>query len=355
MAGGQGSTPPDLLPRYLAAAWAVLTVDGSLYPFSGWLVAGNEPFAFLTLPWPRYWTAFDLIANVVVYLPLGFFATLALRRLPGRWTAPLLATLLGFLLSFAMESLQAWLPARISSNVDLGCNSLGSLLGSLLAAWIGPQVRPFWKTWRPRLIAPLPHADLGLTLLGLWLLTLLSPETLLFGTGDLRQLLGGLPTLGYAPETLRLAETAVVTSHFLAVGLFAGALTRGRWLAYLLVPLFFLAAALVRSLGAALLAGPANFLDWLTPGVVQGLQTGALTLLPLLLLPPPGRLMLAALALLAGTILVNLTPLDPYAPTALTLWHRGHFLNFNGLTRWISIVWPFLALPYLILVGRRRQ
>lgn len=347
------SNPPDLLPRYLAAAWAVLTVYGSLYPFTGWQPLGADPFAFLTLPWPRYWTWFDLIANVVVYLPLGFFATLALLRLPGRWTAPLLATLLGALLSFSMESLQAWLPARISSNVDLGCNSLGSLLGSLLAAWIGPQLRPFWKSWRPRLIAPLPHADLGLTLLGLWLLTLLSPETLLFGTGDLRQLLGWLPTLSYAPETYRFAETAVVTSNILAVGLFAGALTRGRWLAYLLVPLFLLLAALVRSLGAALLAGPGNFLDWLTPGAVQGLQLGAGGLALLLLLPPLGRLMLAALALLAGAILVNLAPIDPYSPAALALWRQGHFLNFNGLTRWISTIWPFLALPYLFLVSRR--
>lgn len=353
MAGRQGSAAPDLLPRYLAAAWAVLTIYGSLYPFTGWQVAGNDPFAFLTLPWPRYWTAFDLVANVVVYLPLGFFTTLALLRLPGRYTAPLLATVLGSLLSFAMESLQAWLPTRISSNVDLGCNSLGSLLGSLLAAWVGPQLRPLWKTWRPRLIAPLPHVDLGLTLLGLWLLTLLSPETLLFGTGDLRQLLGGLPSLSYAPETLRLAEAAVVACQLIAVGLFAAALTPGRWLAYLLVPLLFLLAGIVRSLSAALLAGPGHSLVWLTPGAAQGLQTGALVLLPLLLLPPLGRLMLAALALLAGAILVNLAPLDPYSPVALAAWQRGHFLNFNGLTRWLSIIWPFLALPYLILASRR--
>ncbi|MGB4468072.1 MAG: VanZ family protein [Azovibrio sp.] len=349
----QGRPAPDLLPRYLAAAWAVLTLYGSLYPFAGWQTVGIDPFAFLTLPWPRYWTAFDLIANVVIYLPLGFFATLSLLRLPGRWTAPLLGTLLAALLSFSMESLQAWLPARISSNVDLGCNSLGGLLGSLLAAWIGPQLQPFWKSWRPRLIAPLPHVDLGLTLLGLWLLTLLSPENLLFGTGDLRLLLGGLPTLSYAPETYRFAETAVVASNFLALGLFAGAMTQGRWLAYLLVPLFFLVAALVRSLESALLAGPGRFLDWLTPGVEQGLQLGAVALGILLLLPPLGRLMLAALALLAGVILVNLAPLDPYSPTALTLWHRGHFLNFSGLIRWVATIWPFLTLPYLVLVSRR--
>ena len=76
-----GGDPPDLLPRYLALVWAVLTVYGSLYPFAGWQNTGADPFAFLTQPWPRYWTGFDLAANVVVYMPTGFLLTLALRRL----------------------------------------------------------------------------------------------------------------------------------------------------------------------------------------------------------------------------------------------------------------------------------
>lgn len=37
----------------LAAAYALLIVYGSLYPFSGWLPA-EDMLAFLTAPWPRY-------------------------------------------------------------------------------------------------------------------------------------------------------------------------------------------------------------------------------------------------------------------------------------------------------------
>jgi hypothetical protein len=44
--------------------------------------------------------------------------------------------------------------------------------------------------------------------------------------------------------------------------------------------------------------------------------------------------------------------MNPYSLAALARWQEGHFLNFNGLTRWISIVWPFLALPYLLLTCR---
>ena len=67
---------PVLLARYLALAWLGLVVYGSLHPFSGWLDKGISPLAFLEGGWPRYWTAFDLVANVAVYLPLGFFLTL---------------------------------------------------------------------------------------------------------------------------------------------------------------------------------------------------------------------------------------------------------------------------------------
>jgi hypothetical protein len=235
----------------------------------------------------------------------------------------------------------------------LGCKTLGALFGALLAFQAGDTLRRWWRFWRARLIAPRPHVDLGLTLLGLWLLTLLSPETLLFGVGDLRQTLRWLPTLTYAPETYHVTETAVVICNLLAVGLFTAAMTRGRWLAYLLVPLFFGIAALVRCLAAAILAGPGQFLVWLTPGVREGLYVGAIILVFVLLLPPLGRLVLAALCLLAGAMLVNLAPIDPYSPDALALWRQGHFLNFNGLTRWVSCIWPFLALPYLILASRR--
>ena len=72
-----------------------------------------------------------------------------------------------------------------------------------------------------------------------------------------------------------------------------------------------------------------------------------------LMLPGPWRIALAGLALMAGTVLVNLTPPNPYSVAALAAWRQGHFLNFNGLTRLTASLWPFLALPALILLGRR--
>ena len=56
----------------LAWLYAALIVYASLYPFIGWRVPGAAPFDYLLLGWPRWWTSFDLISNLLGYLPLGF-------------------------------------------------------------------------------------------------------------------------------------------------------------------------------------------------------------------------------------------------------------------------------------------
>ena len=354
---------PDLLSRHLTVAWVVLTVYGSLYPFSGWRSDAIDPFIWLNLNWPHYWTAFDLALNVLVYLPLGLLATLALRGAFSRTFsnvvsnagALILAVSFGAGLSFSMETLQSWLPSRVASNLDFACNTLGTLLGSLIALWAGTRFRAMWRFWRERFVAPLPQVDLGLTFLSLWLLIQLSPEIMLFGVGDLRESFS-LIALDYGPRRYRVSEAAVILCNLVAIGLFVSVLTRGRWLPYLTVFCFFLAAGLVRTLGAALLDGPENALIWLTPGARHGLTIGAAALMLCLLFPSRWRLWLATFALLTGAVLVNLTPLNPYSTAAYELWRRGHFLNFNGLTRWMAIVWPFLAGAYLIwLCWRTRR
>jgi len=56
---------------------------------------------------------------------------------------------------------------------------------------------------------------------------------------------------------------------------------------------------------------------------------------------------------MAATVLVNLSPPNPYTAAMLKLWQQGHFLNFNGLTRLVSTMWPFAALGYLVLLATR--
>lgn len=344
---------PILLSRYLALAWCVLLIYGSLHPFSGWRDTGVSPLAFLEGGWPRYWTAFDLLANIALYLPLGFFATLAMSRLPGRFTGVIVATLLSATVSFGLEATQTLLPSRVPSNVDLACNSLGGLLGALVGQATGPRVIGRLLALEQRLMAPVPHAELGLTLLGLWLLIQFSPETLLFGSGDLRHLLGFSGAVPFAAESFVMIEASIVAFNAVAVGLIVRQLCARQAAAYLVVPLFLLFGLAINTLAAAILVAPAEALAWLTPGARLGLPVGGLVLLVALALPATPRLMLTALALMAATVLVNLAPPNPYSAAALATWRQGHFLNFNGLTRLVSTLWPFVTLPFLLVSTRR--
>ena len=344
---------PIRFASYLALAWLGLVVYGSLHPFAGWRDTGVSPFAFLEGGWPRYWTVFDLAANVAVYLPLGFFLTLALSRLPGRTTAAAVATLLAGGISFGLEAVQTWLPSRVPSNLDLACNTLGGLLGALWAKAVGPRIFARIAALEHRLIAPVPHAELGLTLLGLWLLVPLSPETLLFGAGDLRQMFGLTGAVPFAAESFVLIEASITAFNALAVGLIVRLLCARLLVAYAVVPLFLFLCLVIATLSASILVSPADALAWLTPGSRLGLLVGSLILAVAMALPATPRLMLAALALMAGTVLVNLAPPNPYSAAALAAWRQGHFLNFNGLTRLIATLWPFLTLPFLMLTTRR--
>jgi VanZ family protein len=343
------------LPRHLAVVYLALIVYASLHPFSGWHASGISPFVFLDAAWPRYWTPFDLIVNLAAYVPFGLFLAQSLSHRVGNARASLIALLSGVALSFAVESLQSYLPSRVPSNVDLLCNGLGAGLGAALSFCCGQRLFACVLRAQQHLLAPVPHAEYVLVLTGLWLLTQLSPETLLFGAGDLRHLLDIPPALPYDAPSFFALETALVVCNTVAIGLLMGMVFGGRVHAPRALVRFFAAALLIRTLGAAVLVGPQSALAWLTPGASVGLLVGGAILALVLLLPVSIRIAVAGMTLMAGTVLVNLAPFNPYSVAALAVWQQGHFLNFNGLTRLAASFWPFLALPYLILLGRRFQ
>jgi hypothetical protein len=116
------------------------------------------------------------------------------------------------------------------------------------------------------------------------------------------------------------------------------------------------AALAVKVAAFAILMRAQDVVAWLTPGAQHGLAAGLAIALAAMALPRLARLALAAMLIMAGTVLVNLAPPNPYLAATLKLWQQGHFLNFNGLTRLVSALWAFVALGYLIYLaaaGRR--
>jgi len=132
-----------LEPHYasIAAGIAVLILYGSFYPFAFYLhYDPRGPVGALIESGSRPFSQDDVVANIFLYLPFGFFVFYALERR----TLPAIAaaTAAGFALSLAVELVQFYDIGRFQELTDIYSNTLGSLLGAAAAAavrrWVSP-------------------------------------------------------------------------------------------------------------------------------------------------------------------------------------------------------------------------
>ncbi|HEY5581866.1 MAG TPA: VanZ family protein [Rhodoferax sp.] len=346
----------------LALIYVGLVCYASLYPFSDWRYQGVVPWAYLSSPWPKYWTGFDITINLLGYMPLGFLLALsALRTGRGRY-AVVLATLTAGVLSLTMESLQSYLPMRVASNVDLGLNVAGAWLGALLA-WgmeeLGVIER--WSIFRAHWFVA--DARGGLVLLALWPVGLLFPAAVPFGLGQvlerlelsLGDVLQDTPLLDWLPvRDIELqplvpgAELVCVMLGMLIPCLLGFCIIRATPRRLLFLLLVFACGMGVTALSAALSYGPEHAWAWFSLPVKAGLV--AAMVLALLLLGVPRRVS-AALVLLALGVhldLLNQAPASPYFAQTLSTWEQGRFIRFHGLAQWVGWLWPYATLVYVL-------
>lgn len=350
-------------PLALSLAYGAIIVYASLYSAHGWRDNGVGLFDFLSGAWPRYWTWQDAVFNILAYMPLGFLLTLSPTHDRSPWARVCIPVLIGFTLSTALEAWQTLIPGRVSSALDLLFNSLGTLLGSAVSLFYGPAMLAGAGRLRRRLNVHRLSAETGIILLGLWLFAQISPETLFFGLGDLRTLLTLPPALPFSPDLHILLEMLIAMLQTLVVAfLLRGVLDRlalNRCKQFLAILTLLATGLFIRTLASWVLLGNSpqfgEVARWaaLTPGGTQGLAVGLFLTIPLLYCPSRWHMPLAAMCLMTATVLVNLMPINPYSPAALSVWRQGHFLNFNGLTRLIAAVWPYLTLLFLIWADRR--
>lgn len=342
------------LVRYLTVAYTLLVAYASLYPFGPWRQIASGAWSFLFEPWPRY-TMADVVLNVLGYLPLGLLLTLTAMA----WTAPrwgaLLATIAAVLISLGLEAAQSYLPLRVASNLDLLSNGLGAMAGALIAVVAGERGLLSGRLYRlrDRLFLPGTAVDLGLVVVLLWLVTQLYPTVWLFGTGDLRSFFEA-SHIAYSPASYRWIEGGVTTLSLAGVCLLIAALARpGRSLAAPLLSLVGI-ALLLKTAAAFTLFKSADASLWLTPGALLGIPAGVILFLGLAWCSPPYLPWLAAAVLVSSMVLLNIAPENPYIVASIQTWQRGHFLSFNGTTRLVHGLWPFLAVGYLLWWGWQR-
>lgn len=347
-------------------AYAVLIVYASLAPWAGWRNLGVGPFAYLAAPWPSHVTRFDIVVNVLGYLPFGAFAVLALYPRVRGVAAVALVVVVGALLAGSIEALQTYLPRRIASNVDLLANLGGTLIGAALAAWRAKSLIDRGRLRQLRAAWFEHDTAIALVLLALWPLAQMHPVPMLFGLGPgdgvlldaARAFASWLPARGgWAPAEFILAEAAATTAGLLAAGLTAAAAMQPRAPRVRLLAALVGAALLAKALAYGVRFGPEHALAWLTPGAVGGLTLGALALVVASWGPPRAVARLALVACLGMLAIVAVVPENPYFGAWLAQWRTGRLAHFNAVAQWLATAWPFAVAAWLISLEftRRRR
>jgi VanZ family protein len=353
-------SPPALLLLVTALAIVFLT----LYPWLGWRSIASEPWAFLTDPWPRHWTAFDVVSNIVAYFPLGFlFVLLAARPVDRSNTATEVISLLcmalvfGSGLSFFLECLQSWLPNRVPSKLDWLTNSLGAFIGACaslaLTAWLQRdllassyesrrQTRAAWSKLSPG------RLSLGLLTLVMWVVINANPQRLLFASGEVSDLFGvDVPTVALFDSGV--LEAFIVLAQMCIVCAIVWTAANKELTKRLLLVASLGGGLMMKSVSASWLVSDAEPLWWLTPGAQAGLLLGSISVALLITLKPQTQIRIAFGLLVAVTILVNLAPDNPFYDSMIERWDQGRWSSLHGLILSIAYLWPLLVFAYLWL------
>jgi VanZ family protein len=116
---------------------ATLILHGSLYPYAFAVSSGRiGPLDTLLNSWATPPSGFgDLVANILLYMPFGFFAVLATnakRRV-------LWVTATGLLLCVAVELAQFYDSGRVTNMSDVYLNTLGTWIGAMSGAAAGSR------------------------------------------------------------------------------------------------------------------------------------------------------------------------------------------------------------------------
>jgi VanZ family protein len=193
----QGSNR-SIEPKFATIAAGVLAVIiyGSLFPFDFYANANPAgPFGALISTYATPGGRGDVLANILLYVPLGFFSVLAFHSRP-RLAHVLLAISAGLVLSTSIELMQFYDRGRESGLSDVYANTGGMGLGAvagvilhrkfplraigptkdhpfvllMLACWLGYRLYPYvptidlhkyWQSVKPLLFTPsLPALDL---------------------------------------------------------------------------------------------------------------------------------------------------------------------------------------------------
>lgn len=351
----------------LALVYVALVVYASLYPFADWRSQGIAPWAFAVSAPPWYLSRFDIISNILGYIPLGFLLCVAQMRSLGHghaWAAALRAIVFVTLLSFMMETIQSYLPKRVPSSLDLVTNILGGGAGVLVAARLEQMgLLVHWSRFRASWFEP--RAKFELVLLALWPCALFFPVPVPFGLGQVMERLEGAlaaslqqtPFLAWLPvrdveyqPLIPALEVLCIALGLLLPCLLGYSVVRTLWRRAILLMVVILLGITVTAMSAALSAGPTHAWAWLDLPAQVGLVVGFAIAAVMLPMPKEMCVAILLLALVVHASVLNPSAVSVYFTQTLQTWEQGRFIRFLGLAQWLGWLWPYMTL--LVMVRR---
>lgn len=355
----------------LSLIYTALIVYASLFPFAGWRSQGIPPWTFLTAPFPRYWSVFDVVINIIGYIPFGCLLALSALRSGYIRHAIWLPCVLAALFSLTMEMLQSYLPTRIPSREDWLLNSFGAtmgVVGTVLLAGRGMIVR--WSAWRSRWFVD--HAHGGLVLLALWPIALLFPPPVPFGLGHvldrledvLAVWLGDTPFVDWLPLHAAWLDAEPMNPGTqvicVALGLLLPCLLAygiiPSWLKRMMFSLLLISVGVAMTVLSAVLSwGPNHAWSWLDLPVQVGIVLAVMLALGMVLVPLGISNPLFLLLMGVYLNMVNQAPASPYLTQTLQAWEQGRFIRFHGLAQWLGWLWPYAALFFVVTLQWQRD
>ena len=159
----------------LASVFCAIAIFGSLAPFTFRAVSWEDARARIEVPDIHRLSRFDLVANVALFVPIGFFLMGAYRANHGAVGATFRVALASAFLSAALEGAQLYLPSRTPSLADFCAEQTGAAAGIVLWTRLGHDLTTWvWRVSRDH-ERPGPAVRVLITYVGIWSLARLFP------------------------------------------------------------------------------------------------------------------------------------------------------------------------------------
>jgi VanZ family protein len=343
---GTGDLTPFVFVRLSLGVLTALIIYASLTPFN-FQVSNLNPFAWMVAPLPKYIPLFDVEVNVLGYLPLGFLTVFALFPKWVKWPAFMLSLLFGICLSAGLESVQTYLSTRVANLTDLYANALGTFIGGLFAMTINPA----WLSSRlTRHFAFLLYSkNQGLFLLmAIFPIAQIFPQNVWLGMGDFN--LSYLRISPYWSTLLNNTTQEVVISSLavMSISAFLMCGTAKLFPKMKLILSIIVISGLLKIAMSQLQYGSFDLKHWISIANLSGVVMGLAGAMLIRNFSRITQWMMALAGFILLLTLVNILPQNPYYLSQLQLLPQGRLTHFNGLLEWLTMIWPLLAILFLI-------